>query len=97
MRVVASVLVFVLTVYLVLLVLRLVFDYVMMLSRTFRPSGPLVLLLEVIYSATDPPLKALRRVLPPLRIGGVSLDLSFFVVFFLVAAVLRPLFVDLAR
>ena len=33
---------------------------------------------------TDPPLKLLRRFLPPLRIGGVSLDLAFLVLFIIV-------------
>lgn len=70
-----------LLVFLILLFLRLIFEYVTMLARDFRPQGPLVLLLEAIYSVTDPPLKALRRVLPPLRIGQVSLDLAFLVVF----------------
>ena len=44
----------------------------------------LLVLLEVVYSVTDPPIKALRRVIPPLRIGSVALDLSFLIV--LVAA-----------
>jgi YggT family protein len=71
----------VLLVFLILLFLRLIFEYVFLLARGFRPQGPLVFLLETIYSVTDPPLKALRRVLPPLRIGQVSLDLAFLVVF----------------
>ncbi len=62
-----------------LLLARLVFDYVFMFARNWRPSGPIVVLLEVIYSATDPPLKALRRVLPPLRLGGFAIDLGFLV------------------
>ena len=82
--VVAAVLYYLLTVFLVLLFLRLIFEYVFLLARNFRPSGLLVLLLELIYTVTDPPLKALRRVLPPLRIGGVSLDLAFLVLFILV-------------
>jgi YggT family protein len=36
--------------------------------------------LELIYSATDPPIKALRRVIPPLRIGSIAIDLSFIIV-----------------
>jgi YggT family protein len=62
-----------------LLLARLVFDYVFMFARNWRPSGPIVVLLELIYSVTDPPLKALRRVIPPLRLGSVSLDLGFLV------------------
>ena len=79
--VVAGVVVLVLTVFLVLLFLRLVFEYVFLLARNFKPSGLVAMLLELIYTVTDPPLKALRRVLPPLRIGGVSLDLAFLVLF----------------
>lgn len=62
-----------------LLIARLVFDYVFMFARSWRPSGPIVILLEAIYSVTDPPLKALRRVIPPLRLGNFALDLGFLV------------------
>ena len=44
------------------------------------PAGPLLVLLEVVYSVTDPPIKALRRVIPPLRLGNFALDLSFIIV-----------------
>ena len=79
MSAVGAVLFVVLEVFFVLLLGRLVFDYVQMFARSRRPSGPLVVLLETIYTVTDPPLKALRRVLPPLRLGNVSLDLGFLV------------------
>ncbi len=82
--VVAAVLYYVLTLFLVLLFLRLIFEYVFLLARSFRPSGLLAQLLELIYSVTDPPLRALRRVLPPLRVGSVSLDLGFLVLFIVV-------------
>ena len=68
-------------VFLLLLIFRLVMDYVFMFARGFRPQGLLAMALELAYSATDPPLKAVRRVLPPLRLGTVSIDLGFFVVF----------------
>ena len=61
------------------LLARLVFDWVFLLSRSWEPKGPMVLVLEATYSVTDPPLKALRRVIPPLRIGSVSLDLGFLI------------------
>jgi YggT family protein len=83
--VVAAVLYYVLTVFLVLLFLRLIFEYVFLLARSFRPTGLVAMLLELIYTVTDPPLKLLRRFLPPLRIGGVSLDLAFLVLFILVS------------
>jgi YggT family protein len=64
-----------------LLLVRLILDYVMMFARSFRPSGAVAAVLEVAYSVTDPPLRALRRVIPPLRLGNVSVDLSFIVLF----------------
>jgi YggT family protein len=70
--------------FFVLLIARLVLDYVQMFARSWRPSGPLLVIAEVIYTITDPPLKALRRVIPPLRIGSVTLDLSFLVLVVLV-------------
>ena len=82
MTIVGQVLFTVLLVFFLLLIFRLVMDYVFMLARGFRPQGLLAMALELAYTATDPPLKAVRRVLPPLRIGNVSLDLAFTVVLF---------------
>ena len=82
--VVGQILYLVLWLFLVLLIARLVLDYIQMFARSWRPSGPLLVVAEVVYTVTDPPLKALRRVIPPLRIGQVSLDLSFLVLFVLV-------------
>jgi len=79
--VVADVVVFVLYTFLALLFFRLVMEYVFMFRRSYRASGVLAVLLEAAYTVTDPPLKALRRVLPPLRFGGVSLDLGFILLF----------------
>jgi YggT family protein len=64
-------------IYLVLLFIRLVVDWVQVFARSWVPSGILLVVLEGVYTATDPPLKALRRVVPPLRFGGFALDLSF--------------------
>jgi YggT family protein len=75
---------FLLLVFLILLIARLVFDYVMMFARSWRPSGVVAVGLEVVYSITDPPLKALRRVIPPLRLGNFSVDLGFMVLLFAV-------------
>jgi YggT family protein len=71
------------------LIARLVLDYVQMFARSWRPTGVVLVLAEIIYSITDPPLKALRRVIPPLRIGGISLDLSFLVLIILVQVLAR--------
>ena len=91
MAAVASVVYYLLLVFLLLLIFRLVMDYVFVFARSFRPSGALAIALELAYSATDPPLKALRRLIPPLRVGNVSIDLGFIIVFFLVSSVLMPL------
>jgi len=80
--IVGQTLFFVLLVFLILLVVRLVMDWVFMLARGFQPNRAVAIVLEVAYSITDPPIKAVRRVLPPLRIGSISLDLGFMVVFF---------------
>ena len=84
MSVVASVVYFALLVFLLLLVFRIVMEYVFLLARSYRPSGIVAAALELTYTVTDPPLKLLRRVIPPLRLGSVQLDLGFLVLFFVV-------------
>ena len=68
--------------FVVALLVRVVFDVVQMMAREWRPQGLALLAAEAVYSTTDPPLKLVRRVLPPVRIGGVALDLAFLVVMF---------------
>ena len=80
MHVVGSIIEIVLWVFIALLWIRFVVDWVQIFARSWVPRGPMLLLLEVVYSTTDPPIKALRRVIPPLRIGSISLDLSFLIV-----------------
>jgi YggT family protein len=70
--------------FLLLLIARLVMDYVFLFARSYEPRGVVVVILEIVYSVTDPPLKFFRRFIPPLRLGGISLDLSFLVLFVLV-------------
>jgi len=69
----------VLTLFFFALLGRLVFDWVLLLARSWEPKGPIVLVLEAVYTVTDPPLKAIRRVVPPLRIGSIALDLAFII------------------
>ena len=69
----------VLLVFLILLFARFVVDWVMVLARSWRPTGLVAAGLEVVYSTTDPPLKAVRKVIPPLNLGSVRLDLGFMV------------------
>ena len=66
--------------FIALLWIRFVVDWVQIFARSWTPRGVLLVALEGVYSITDPPIKALRRVIPPLRIGSVSLDLSFLIV-----------------
>ena len=66
--------------FIALLWIRFVVDWVQIFARQWTPRGVLLVALEVVYSITDPPIKALRRVIPPLRIGSISLDLSFLIV-----------------
>ena len=72
---------FILFVFTLLLIARIVFDYVRMFARDWVPSGIVLVLLEGIYWVTDPPVKALRRVIPPVRLGGVALDPGHFEAF----------------
>ena len=95
MSVVASAVYYVLLVFLLLLVFRIIMEYVFLLARSYRPSGLVAIILELTYTITDPPLKVLRKVLPPLRIGGISLDLAFLVLFIIVS-ILRSVFANAA-
>ncbi|GAB3646182.1 YggT family protein [Streptomyces sparsus] len=70
--------------FLGVLIFRLVMDYVFMFARSWQPGKAMVVVLEATYTVTDPPLKLLRRFIPPLRFGGVALDLSFFVLMIIV-------------
>lgn len=70
----------ILVVFIGLLWVRFVVDWVQVFARSWTPRGPLLVGLEGVYSTTDPPIKALRRVVPPLRLGSVALDLSFLLV-----------------
>jgi YggT family protein len=77
--VVSQVLYVVLWLFFVALLARLVFDWVFLFARSWEPRGVVLVLLEAVYSVTDPPLKAIRRVVPPLRFGSIALDLAFIV------------------
>ena len=78
-------------VFLLLLIGRLVLDWIQVFAREWRPRGPVLVVAEVIYTATDPPLKMLRRLIPPLRLGSVQLDLAFFILFLLTYVLLNVL------
>ena len=78
--------------YLLLLIGRWVIEIVQSFSRSWSPSGPLAVVAEMIFTATDPPLRLLRRYIRPVRLGSVALDLGYtllFVVIFVLLYVVR--------
>ena len=87
---IGSILHLILQLFLFALLGRLILDYVRMFKPAWRPSGPILFLVEAIYAITDLPMNFVRRFIPPLRLGGVSLDLSFIVLFFAIQ-MLMPL------
>ncbi|NBO16432.1 MAG: YggT family protein [Actinobacteria bacterium] len=79
----------VLNLFLFALIARLILDYVRMFSPNWRPKGVVLAAAELVYSVTDKPLSFTRQFVPPLRLGGIALDLSFIVVFFVVQLLMR--------
>lgn len=91
MRVLLQLATFVVFVFFLFLLVRLVLDWVMFFAREWRPRGIALVVAESTYTVTDPPLKALRRLLPPLTIGSIRLDLAFLVLFLLCSVLLSVL------
>jgi YggT family protein len=83
------VLTYVLYLYLLLLIGRLILSWVQAYSRSWRPSGIVLVIAEGCYTATDPPLRLLRRYIPSIRLGSVALDLSFMLLFLVVLVLLQ--------
>ena len=84
--IVGSTLYFVLQAYLILLIARIVVDYVFVFARDWRPTGPVLVLVELIYTLTDPPIKLLQRVIPSIRVGMFDFQLTvvFLILFILI-------------
>jgi YggT family protein len=82
------VLTYVLWLYLLLLIGRLIISWIQAFSRDWHPSGVILVIAEVVYTATDPPLRLLRRYIPTVRLGTVALDLSFMVLFLVILILL---------
>ncbi|MFC9999159.1 MULTISPECIES: YggT family protein [Nocardia] len=72
-----------------LLISRVIVEFIRSFARDWRPTGFVVVILEIVFTITDPPVKLLRRLIPPVNLGGIRLDLSImvllFVVFFLMS------------
>ena len=78
--IVATILYFALNIFIVVMWIRLIFDLIASFSRGWRPRGFWLVIAEASYVITDPPVKAVRRVVPPLRIGGIMLDFAWSIV-----------------
>lgn len=81
MTIVYQIIVLFLWLFLLALIARVVIDLLQIFARDFRPSGLVLLLFEAVFTVTDPPLRALRRFIPPIRIGAVAFDLAILVLF----------------
>lgn len=77
MAVIAWMLYVALYVFFIAMWVRFIFDWIQVFSRTFRPKGVFLLVAEAAYSLTDRPLRAVRKVIPPLRFGGGAIDLGW--------------------
>ena len=95
MEILKIVLTYVLWLYLLLLIGRLIFSWIQAFQRPapgddpWRPTGALLVIAEAVYTPTDPPLRFLGRFIRPVRIGSVALDLSFLILFFVVIVLLN--------
>jgi YggT family protein len=89
MGIVKVVLYYLLTIYLVILIGRMIFSWIQAFARSWRPTGIVLVVAETIFTLTDPPLKFLRRYIPPLRLGTVAMDLSFMVLFIVILILLQ--------
>ncbi|HET7358376.1 MAG TPA: YggT family protein [Nocardioidaceae bacterium] len=79
-HVIGQILYAVLWLFLALLFVRFVVDWVQVFARSWQPHGAILILLESVYTVTDPPIMFVRRFVPPLRLGSVALDTSFLIV-----------------
>ena len=80
-------------IYTWILLARMIISWVPMFAPQWRPKGLVASLFEIIYTLTDPPIKALRKLIPPLNLGGVSLDLAFMAVLILIVVLQRVVIV----
>lgn len=71
-----------LRIYILVLWGRFILEWILVLKRDFRPRGALAVLVESVYTVTDPPIKMFRRLLPPVRIGQIMLDLGWLLTMF---------------
>ncbi|EEJ54336.1 YggT family protein [Mobiluncus mulieris] len=90
MQIIGLVIYYAISLYLAILMVRVVLDWISFLARDWRPRGVVLVLANIVYSLTDPPVRFFGRLIPPLRFGGIGLDMGF-LVFFLVLVVTQRL------
>ena len=78
----ASILSSILSLYFLILRVRVVLDWIQVFARQWRPRGGVLVLANLVYALTDPPLRVIRQRVPMARLGGVGIDLSFLVLVF---------------
>lgn len=86
---IGTILGFLIWAYLVVLTVRALLSLVPLFIRDWQPRGALLVVAELVYTLTDPPLHWLRRVIPPLRIGGTQWDVGFLVLFLGLSVAMR--------
>jgi YggT family protein len=75
--------------YIILILARIVLETTRQFARAWRPAGLAAIGMEFVYLVTDPPVRLLRRFVPPLHLGGVSLDLSILILLLAILALYR--------
>lgn len=85
LTVIGSIIAYASSIYTLILLARVILDWTRILAPRWMPSGGVLTLIDWVYRLTDPPLKWLRKFIPPLRLGNIALDVGFIVVFVSVA------------
>jgi YggT family protein len=79
-----SVVAYLIYLYIIVVLARVVIETTRQFARNWRPTGVAAIGIEVVYVSTDRPVRTLRRLIPPLRLGSVSLDLSILVLLLII-------------
>lgn len=83
---VLDILAFIVEAYVVLLIARALLSWL-----PARPGTALYRVVRALDAVTEPVLRPIRRVLPPIRAGGMGIDLSFIVVIVVAELIVLPL------
>lgn len=76
-------------IYSLVLIARVILDWIRVLAPRWRPPSALLVLFDWVYRLTDPPVRWLRKFIPPVRLGNVALDVGFMILFIAVLLVGR--------